>query len=432
MNVAQFTILLIAVLIFCSSCGGDDEEGNIVVQGAMTATDQRLTQLISQRNLTPSTQTAVRNNVTLLGDKLFNDVNLSGNKDISCATCHDPNFGTSDALSLSIGTGAMGDGPSRTQIIGVSKTIRRHSPQLFNLGQENQVFSFYDGRVQLINGNLTTPVNLETEITQNFDKVIDAQAIFPLVSNEEMLGTNGSNDIATSNDEKVVWANIIAKRILTNDDYVSMFNSAYPQATTINIGHVGNAIGTFIKNKFIVTNTPYDRYLLGDSQALSENQKNGLITFLTRGQCIQCHSGPNLTDNQLHSVGVPHIFPLNSSNSDDTGRHEITGNKNDLYKFKTPGLRNIGKTAPFMHNGAFPSLEEVVDHYNNIATSLSNYAVSESLQAPYQEEIRVDKNEVRQANRFNAIDNGRLKRGLGLSQRERSDLVDFLRNGLSN
>ncbi len=425
------SVLILTSHLLFTACGGDEEVA-LIVQDASSTTDQRLSELISQNNLTPLTTKPEFNDVTDLGEKLFNDKNLSGNKDISCSTCHSESFGTSDALALSIGTGAIGEGSSRSQLAGESKTIRRHSPQLFNLGQEGQIFAFYDGRVQLINGTFTTPVLLPASTTNNFDKVIDAQAIFPLLCNDEMLGELGSNDIATSSDENIIWQNLIDKRIKTNSDYVSLFNQAYPSMSSINIGHVGNAIGTFIKNKFLVSNTPFDRYLLGDTSALTSSQKNGLDIFLTKGQCIRCHSGPNLTDNQLHSIGVPHIYPSESSNADDTGRAEVTGRAQDLYRFKTPGLRNINKTAPFMHNGSIESLEEVVRHYNDIAFSLSNYSVSKDLQSAYQEEILVDKNKIRQENRFNAIDNNRLKSGLNLSALEQAELVDFLKNALSD
>lgn len=431
MNLLQIYILIIAILLLTSSCGSNKEEG-FIISAEEIKNDRRLTQLISQQGLSASIKKSLTNDITKLGEKLFNDKNLSGNRDISCSTCHNKHFGSSDGLSLSIGTGGNGVGSSRTQENGISKTIRRNSPSLFNLGQEEQTLSFYDGRIQLVEGKISTPLNIDNLISQFFNKVIDAQAIFPLISNEEMLGKVGTNDIATTSNQNTIWSNILTKRILIDEEYASMFTSAYPEEKNINIGHVGNAIGTFIKNNFIVTNTPYDKYLQGDKTALTNNQKNGMIIFMTRGQCITCHSGENLTDNKLHSVGVPHIYPSLSNVIDDTGRAEVTGRIADLYRFKTPGLRNIGKSAPYMHNGSLANLEVVVEHYNNVRESLTNYRISTTLQLPYEEEIRVDKNVSRQQNRFNAIDNNSLKRGLRLTTADKSDLVDFLRNALSN
>ena len=429
MYLLQIIIIMISILILTSCNDSGIEE--VKLSPAEVQTDRRLNGLIRESGLVAVNNSAQFNNLTELGKKLFNDKNLSGNRDISCSSCHDPNFGTSDSLALSIGTGATGEGPNRVQINSNSKTIRRHSPQLFNLGQDEQEMAFYDGRVQMRNDILTTPVPISANISTLLTSALDAQTIFPLLSNDEMLGQLNSNDLATSSDNHTIWDNIMSRRVLIDTDYLTLLQSAYPTTQTYNIGHIGRALGEFIKNEFLVSNTPYDKYILGDTSALNLSQKRGLEVFLTRGQCIQCHSGPNLTDNQLHSVGVPHIYPSLSSNSDDTGREEVTGLSSDRYRFKTPGLRNISKTSPFMHNGSIETLEDVVNHYNNIGNSLSNYQISPDLQASYQEEILVDKNFARQTNRFNAIDNRRLRSGLNLSSQERTDLVNFMKS-LSN
>jgi cytochrome c peroxidase len=410
-------------MITITSCsnGASDEEDS------PTALDEQIREMINRDDLASNLYIEVSNNVTVLGEKLFLDERLSGNKDISCATCHSLNT-SGDEIPLAIGTGGVFESTDRLQNSG--KVIRRNSSPLFNLGHD-QEFSFHDGRVSFRNGVFTLPDSLPSSITQNFDKVIDAQSLFPILSAEEMRGQAGENSMANLSDATDILEELLSERILNDTDYINAFNNAYPSADSINAGHLGNALGTFMKNKFNVRNTPYDRYLQGELSALSDSQKRGLQIFLGRGQCIRCHSGVNLSDDDFHSVGVPHIFPNISSNADDTGRAEVTGSAQDRYKFKTPGLRNVDKTAPFMHNGAFATLEEVVEHYNDIRGSLFNYELTNSFSTNYTEDIIVDTNATRNSIRFNNIDNNALKRGLGLGQTERSDLVNFLRS-LSN
>jgi cytochrome c peroxidase len=411
---------LILLSLLLTGCAGENAEEEL----GRTRIDDQIQEMIQRDNLLPNTYIEVSNNVTNLGEMLFLDENLSGNQDISCATCH--SLATSgDQIPLALGTGATLEGVDRLQNSG--KTIRRNSQPLYNLGH-NQRFAFHDGRVSFNNGSFTTPESLSSSITQHFDKAIDAQALFPILSNDEMRGQTGENALANLSSASDILNEVMETRVLNDAEYVAAFSAAYPSDSSFNAGHLGNAIGTFIQNRFNVRNTPFDHYLQGNFGALSESQKRGLQTFLGRGQCIRCHSGVNLSDEEFHSVGVPHVFPNISSNADDLGRTEVTGSSNDLYKFKTPGLRNVAKTAPYMHNGTFNTLEEVVDHYNNIQGSLFNYQLTSSFSTGnYIESILVDTNSTRNSIRFNNIDNGRLRGGLNLDQQERADLVNFLR-----
>lgn len=409
---------MILLTILLTSCAAEIEE-----ELGRTEIDDQIQEMISREDLAPNSYVSVSNNVTNLGKMLFQDENLSGNRDISCATCHSLES-SSDGIPLAIGTGGVLEGVDRLQNSG--KVVRRNSPPLFNLGHD-QEFAFHDGRVSFNNGVFTTPDNLPNSFTQNFDKAIDAQALFPILSNDEMRGQVGENTLANLSDTEAILNEVMSSRVLNDSDYLSAFSAAYPDEYTFNAGHLGNAIGTFIQNRFNVRDTPFDQYLQGNFAAINESQKRGLQVFIGKGQCIDCHSGVNLSDQEFHSVGVPHVFPSVSSNADDLGRAEVTDSSDDLYKFKTPGLRNVAKSAPYMHNGTFSSLEEVVDHYNNIQTSLFSYQLSSSFSAGnYIESILVDTNSTRNSIRFNSIDNGRLKRGLNLSQQERTDLVNFL------
>jgi cytochrome c peroxidase len=401
-----------------------------------TATDNNISQLIEQNSLKSLTSTSSESSdLVVLGETLFADVSLSGNRNISCSTCHNPNSGSVDHLPFSIGTGATGIDLNRKQVNGQSLPTTRNSPALYNLGRSEQLRSFFDGRVSLINQVVTSPVGdingsltSRKDITSLFTNVVEVQPLFPLITSIEMLGSG--NDLSAHSTSVGVWQAILTDRILTQSKYVSLFAKAFPTTSqnNLNPGHIGRAIGAYMKIHFTSNQTGFDKYLAGDLQALSESQKRGLIVFYTKGQCFRCHSGSNFTDNNFHTSGAPQIGT--SPFVDDVGLEAITGLSSDRYRFKTPSLRNLSLTAPYMHDGAFQTLEDVVSHYNQISTSLANYKIPTSYQSNYALTLTADTSATRNATRLNQVDNRALSNGLRLTATEQADLVEFLRNGL--
>ena len=153
--------------------------------------------------------------------------------------------------------------------------------------------------------------------------------------------------------------------------YRTLFQNAYPGVANFddfNIGHAARAIGAY-EGTLVFVNTPLDRYLRSDSNALSEEQKNGAMLFFNRARCAQCHNGPMLSDFKFHVVANPQLGPGKAS-GDDKGLAHITASSADNYKFRTAPLRNVELSAPFTHAGAFASLERVVRHYSNPRDSL--------------------------------------------------------------
>ena len=266
------------------------------------------------------------------------------------------------------------------------------------------------------------------DIRNVFTNVYDIQPLFPLFSNVEMLGTD--NDLALHSGNIAVWQAILSDRILTDSDYVQLFARAFPTVTTaqLNPAHIGRALGAFMKIRFKANNTPFDNYLNGSLSAMTDSQKRGMVLFYNKGQCVQCHSGNNFSDQNFHSVAAPQIgfAPF----TDDTGREVATGAAADRYKFKTPSLRNSALTGPYMHNGAFDSLEAVVNHYNNVQNSLATYTIPTSYQSFYQSTLTYDNNTTRNQARINQIDVGQVRNGLRLTAQEQTEIVDFLRNAL--
>lgn len=411
-----------------------------LVTTAQPSLDELLQIEIKNNGLAPLERVAPSpREVTQLGAMLFHETQLSGNKNIACNSCHHPMFGTADAMPFSIGTGGTGMGGRRRQVKG--GLTKRHSPHLLNLGYPEIEHMFWDGRVHYDPKTkiLTTPepglngANPKfKEIASVLTSSLAAQTIFPIVNDLEMRGGQG-NDVADAGDNFGSWKAVM-KRLLetgpTKERYLEQFKKAFPQAKTFNIGHVGEALGKFLGTSFNVIDTPYDRYLNGDLSAMNESEKRGLLVFSTRGKCVKCHNGKHLSNFEFKTVATPQLTPEGYPEPYDQGRFEVTGDKSDLFKFRTPTLRNISLTAPFMHNGAFKTLEAVIEHYNDPELSLNNYTLDQADLNPYTDNFVVDRDKLRNKLRVNLISIGEVRRGIKLTEQEKVDLLAFLSTGL--
>ncbi len=378
---------------------------------------------------TPTTIARPPQDLLVLGHELFRDKQLSGNNNISCHDCHHPMIGTGDKLALAIGEGGVSRAGSRTQASG--EIIKRHSPPLWNLGHEDQMEMFWDARVRIDRRTkeLITPeekLKDHPEITKNLDTALAAQVIFPLLSHDEMLGKPGSNPLADLNDSIQIWDGIITKLKLTQapngKSYTEMFNTVFP-GEKHNIGHAAKAMESFIAWRFQVNQTPLDRYIAGDNSALSLKEKNGLNIFMGKARCVVCHHGPLLTNNMVMNVGVP---PLQVKGQPvDRGYRQ-------RFAFKTPGLRNIAKSAPYMHNGVFSTIKEVVEHYDDVLANLKNFTPADETFRPYSVELEVVKDPEVLTDIEDNIIQPFLRNGLKLSTQEKDDLVLFLEKSLTS
>ncbi|HAY82247.1 MAG TPA: hypothetical protein DCY79_20775, partial [Planctomycetaceae bacterium] len=325
----------------------------------------------------------------LLGQALFFDHELSGNRDIACATCHHPTLATGDAMSLSIGTGAANRGalgPLRQRGLG-RRLIPRNAPEVFNRGSTLWRTQYWDSRVAFNNNELAphpisspAPIALPSVITN----VLAAQAMFPVTSRDEMRGAvSDGNELAIIDDDDFqgIW-DTLADRLLAIPGYRQMFSDAYgiddaDLDDTIGFGHAANAIATFEAEAFTFLDSPFDRYLEGNSKALSKSEKKGALLFFGQANCSQCHAGPLLTDQEHHNLLIPHVGPGKKANfkgnPDDSGRFMRTAQLNDAYRFRTPPLRNVTETGPYMHNGVYTSLEKAVRHHLDIVVSFTDY-----------------------------------------------------------
>ncbi len=321
-----------------------------------------------------------------IGRLLFYDPILSGNKNIACGTCHIPKFGTSDGLSLGIGEGGSGLGPERRAGVNnnrIKKRIPRNSQSLWNLGAKEIGTLFHDGRVTIsdIYGNgFNSPA--EEWLPNNLDNILAAQALFPMISQFEMAGNPGENQIAGAVHDRIdaAWP-IIAKRVRLIPEYEAMFIVAFDEITTsseITINEIANAIGAFVGLEWQSYDSTFDAYLKGDVSALSEQSKRGLDLFYGKAGCSQCHSGKLLTDHLFHALALPQFGPGRTRRFDpyvrDVGRMGETDFLEDAYRFRTPSLRNVSLTAPYGHNGAYPTLEGIIRHHLDPTGSFKSWS----------------------------------------------------------
>lgn len=270
-----------------------------------------------------------------LGRLLFWDPILSGPRDIACATCHHPDFGYSEPLELSIGTGGVGLGPSRAFAPEVPvRLVKRNSQTVLNAA---------------FNGISATGAHDPVEAPMFWDlrvQSLERQALEPIKALEEMRGDTYAEHEAV--------ATVVA-RLAAIPEYRQRFTSAFGGRTPVTEENLGRALAAF-QRSLIAPNAPFDRYMRGETTAMTERQIRGMNRFETTG-CINCHSGPMFSDFKAHVLAVPDNARLTAS---DTG---LDG----AYAFRTASLRNLKSTAPYMHNGAFTSLNQVVNFYQRIS-----------------------------------------------------------------
>jgi len=234
-----------------------------------------------------------------LGAKLFLDVRLSGDGTRSCASCHDPARAFSDGRARGLGR----DGSD----------LQRNTPGLYNLGWSHVFFA--DGRAASLEDQARVPITAINEMAGDFPG--------------------------------------IAGRFSTDSQMVAKFASAFPAQPGISEANVLAALAAY-ERTLVSPWTRFDDWVAGNDEALSPVEQQGFDLFVGRGGCVGCHGGWRFTDDGLRDIGLP---------GNDPGRSAIVGGPAELRQFKTPGLRELTRTAPYMHDGSLASLRAVVDHY---------------------------------------------------------------------
>jgi cytochrome c peroxidase len=330
-----------------------------------------LRQLLARYNVVPLNEHdyyAGSREQIALGERLFYDVALSANNDVSCSSCHIEQQGTTARYSI----GPIGQvvGRKVRAPYGIRQLLIRNAPALYNLGHKNHNAMFWDSRVARSPGSPSgyispagdrLPLGLETPLA--------VQAVFPLVTGTEMGCGVRVYTGSQSTDMVAEWAQVMQK-LLSRPDYRAMFRAAYPAVPegAHGIEHLGNAIAAFESSKWRANGSAFDQYLRGNPGAMTPRQLAGATYFYGKGRCATCHSGPLQTDYASHAIAVPQWGPGAGDGplgTEDWGLARSTRNVADRYKFRTPSLRNVTITGPWGHNGAYVSLREFVAHYRN-------------------------------------------------------------------
>lgn len=307
-----------------------------------------------------------------LGQLLFHDPILSGNRTVSCATCHHAELATGDGVALGIGDGGIGLGPERRidPENPPEERIPRNAPPLFNLGHRAIHTLFADGRIEQDPerpSGLRTP--LEDDMVAGFDGILSAQTMFPVLSPDEMAGHYAENDIAKAvrqgflTGEDGAW-DLISRRVEAIPAYATAFSEVYPgiaEGRPIAFTDISNAIAAFVAFEWRADDSPFDRHLRGETP-LGGAAAEGMALFYGAAECSTCHAGPLLSDQKFHAMGEPQLGPGKSerfeSHQRDTGRIRVTGRPEDAFAFRTPMLRNVTETGPWGHAGAHADLRE--------------------------------------------------------------------------
>jgi cytochrome c peroxidase len=235
-----------------------------------------------------------------LGKQLFYDGRLSRNNQVSCAYCHIPGSGFSDPHPTSLGVDDLLGG--------------RQAPTVLNAALSPLLF--WDGRARSLEEQTLGPIQNPVEMAETLDHLVS--------------------------------------KLQTIKGYQKQFRNVF--GTEISSQGIAKAIAAFART-LISTNSAFDQYAGGNKQAMNQAAIRGIALFKNKARCILCHNGPNFTDNQFHNLGVPQVGPMNM----DLGRYNVTRQERDKGAFKTPTLRSILETAPYMHDGVFLSLEEVIE-----------------------------------------------------------------------
>ncbi len=322
-----------------------------------------------------------------LGQLLFYDPILSGNRNIACATCHHPRFATSDGLSLGIGEGGIGLGPDRkpNPANPPEQRIPRNATALFNLGAREFTILFHDGRIEADPSRpsgLRSP--LEDDMVMGFASVLSAQTMFPVLSPDEMAGHYQENDVSTAVREGLItgpggaWS-LLAERVGAIPEYKAMFDAAYPEIAAgrpIAFTDLSNAIAAFIAFEWRADRSAFDAMLRG-GPPLPELAREGMDLFYGEAGCAACHSGRFQTDHGFHAMGEPQIGPGKAerfeSHSRDVGRMRVTNREEDAFAFRTPSLRNVTATGPWGHDGAWSDLSAFLTHHSDPSVGLAGY-----------------------------------------------------------
>lgn len=427
--------VVVALVLALAGCGGGGSGGG----GSSSAKlDKRLAALVKENGLRGSprlfepvlsdAQRAIRDKRRDLGRLLFFDHALSGIEQTSCGTCHHAAFQFADGRNIARGVfcelipdvsitcdddvpppGEGGNlvGPGRT-----SPLNSRNTPSLINVGLFPR--QMWNGRFRFIDSHSIDVNECDASLGFRFPapegdlftrSLAAAQAHIPVTELVEMTGNfpDFTGEIEEPSHLNPEIRDALAARLDFTPAYRALFEEAYPADRPelrlspydprvgpnddLSYLAIADALGHF-QESLVMTDSPWDRYLAGDTDAISDAAKRGAIAFYTDGTCSSCHASELFSDFANHNIGVPQIGPGTGRSQPrdpaygdlanwDFGLEEITTERRDRFKFRTPPLRGVALTSPYMHNGAYRTLEAAIRHHLDPAAAYANYDLSQ-------------------------------------------------------
>ncbi len=291
------------------------------------------------------------------GKVFFNSKNLSLNRKVSCATCHISSKSTTDGIPNAAGIEGNGEGLER--LLSGAKIIPRNTLALWGVGSKGFTTFFWDGRVDFSRKRVLSQFGKEVP---SDDPLITAVHL-PVVEIRETVEED--DFIKAYKQEKVSGAvavyKAITKKIKKNesDSITSLAKKLNKSVEEITFLDIATSIAAFIRKEFQIKSTPLDEFVSGKGQ-LRDGQLDGAKLFYGKGGCINCHSGPNFTDQNFYTVPFPQLGFGKNGFGIDYGRYNANFNPNSLYKFRTPSLYNVEKTGPYGHSGSVSTLDEAI------------------------------------------------------------------------
>ena len=334
---AEAKISAILLVLAIVGCGTSEEKLSSQLGGKKISTINRALPATVQSPIDNPPSSAK----IALGKLLFYDPILSGNKDVACATCHHPDNGYAEFLDVSIGVNGHGLGSRRRfNPNNTMPLVKRNSQSILNTA---------------FNGIEVSNKYVPHEAPMFWDSRINSleqQALEPIKSFEEMRGSNYS--------EHEILDEVV-RRLKSIPEYQQLFNAAFDANDPVNATNIGKAIATF-ERTLITNNSRFDQYMRGDRDAISISEKEGFETFKKVG-CPNCHNGAMFSDFEPHVLSTPPNKKL----------PEFDKGIDSTYAFRTPSLRNLRFTAPYMHNGSLPTLKRVLEFYEDISVGKSQH-----------------------------------------------------------
>lgn len=417
MNVSRAIIVLFMSALAACGDGGSLVNGPVAGSlGAQPAIEALLREEVSYHGMTgdPAAVRGLRsvrpdsNKLVKLGQVLFFSHSLSGSFDVACATCHLPQLGGSDALSLSVGVV-----PEDRAVVGAGRRVdvvrdqdpqadggpnmHRNSISTFNAALFDRVL-MYDGRIRVADSEtrpggkgqlvLTTESGAGGDLS-GVNGLLEAVAKFPITNENEMRGFLYA-DISHPDDFRGHLIDRLKGNVdqeYLNEDasgkWLSLFREGFgqPDATpddVVTLLNLQRAIAAYIESQIFV-DTPWRAWMNGDSHALTDSAKKGALLFL-RGKaegglgCAACHKGDRFTNESFYNVGFPQLGRgFQQTDGSDRGRWMVTREENDRYAHRVPSLLNVSETAPYGHAGAFQSLRDLLRYHVNPLKGVEEY-----------------------------------------------------------